>query len=132
MNELAKISPSLLALIDERKDERPPLAREVFLVETVLRDTSYNRTEPVFYMLKEGTEVEMRAVPDSDRGPLAVEVVWNDTSLGWLLEGQDGIISSLLTAGKRFVCRISRAKQYEEFLTERLVARISVQIFMLE
>ena len=132
MNELAKISPSLLALIDERKDERPPLAREVFLVETVLRDTSYNRTESVFYMLKEGTEVEMRAVLDSDRGPLAVEVVWNDTSLGWLLEGQDGIISSLLTAGKRFVCRISRAKQYEEFLTERLVARISVQIFMLE
>ena len=132
MNELAKISPSLLALIDESKDERPPLAREVFLVETVLRDTSYNRTESVFYMLKEGTEVEMRAVPDSDRGPLAVEVVWNDTSLAWLPEVQDGIISSLLTAGKRFVCRISRTKQYEEFLTERLVARISVQIFMLE
>ncbi len=53
MNELAKISPSLLALIDESKDERPPLAREVFLVETVLRDTSYNRTESVFYMLKD-------------------------------------------------------------------------------
>ncbi|QFQ12484.1 hypothetical protein C7Y71_005355 [Pseudoprevotella muciniphila] len=132
MNELAKISPSLLALIDERKDERPPLAREVFLVETVLRDTSYNRTESVFYMLKEGTEVEMRAVPDSDRGPLAVEVVWNDTSLGWLPEGQDGIFSALLAAGKRFVCRISRAKQYNEFLTERPMAKITVKISMLE
>lgn len=132
MNELAKISPSLLALLDERKDARLPLAREIFLVETVLKDTSYSGTEHVFYLLKEGTEVTMFSVSDSDRGPLAVAVVWNYISLGWLLEGQDGIFSALLAAGKRFVCRISRAKQYNEFLTERPMAKITVKISMLE
>jgi len=130
MNDLVNISPKVLAQLTSPDGNIQPFVREIFLSDALLEGTLYDETRAIFDKLTTGKEVEICNEENKENSSVIVQL--NGIVLGWLPNNQACIISQLISAGKEIICRISNARQYNEFMTDCHKARISIKIYMID
>jgi len=129
-HELIKKSAALMALLQKDGDAVKPFAREIPLVDVLLADTRFEHVAPVLPMLKQGTEVDLQVAADGSS--LAVQTSFEGHPLGRIAGKQGELLAHLMEAGKQLAGRIYQVSQAQEFMTDRMLAKVVVSIVLTE
>jgi len=123
--ELVKISPQLLALLQGSGQDLKPFGREIFLLDIIVAGTSHCQIiEELAEDIHDGTMLNMLRDPGNEYDPMAIGLYLDKRRVGWVPMELNVVISRLMDAGKIFVCRVEKTKWIDNWF--RIEAKISM------